>query len=49
MDSSKNEEGIGLKNIYNRIRFLKGEVDFDSAPGKGTAIVIHVPLPNTTS
>lgn len=37
-------EGIGLKNIQNRIRFLKGEVDFDSAPGKGTSIVIHVPL-----
>ncbi len=38
------EEGMGLKNIRNRIRFLKGEVDFDTAPGKGTSIVLHVPL-----
>ena len=39
-----NEEGMGLKNIRNRIRFLKGEVEFDTAPGKGTSIVLHVPL-----
>lgn len=37
-------EGIGLKNITSRIEFLKGTVDFDSAPGKGTLIAIHVPL-----
>jgi two-component system, NarL family, sensor kinase len=39
------EEGIGLKNILNRILFLKGEVD--TAPGKGTSIAIHVPLSGT--
>lgn len=38
------DEGMGLKNIRNRIRFLKGEVNFDTAPGKGTSIVIHVPV-----
>lgn len=43
-NAAGNNEGIGLKNIQNRIRFLKGVVDFDSAPGKGTSIVIHVPL-----
>ena len=37
-------EGIGLKNIISRISFLKGTVDFDSAPGKGTLVAIHVPL-----
>jgi two-component system, NarL family, sensor kinase len=42
------EEGIGLKNIESRIRFLKGEIDFDTAPGKGTSIVIHVPLDTET-
>lgn len=41
------EEGIGLKNIQSRIRFLKGEVDFDTSPGNGTSIVIHVPLKPT--
>ena len=37
-------EGIGLKNIITRIQFLKGTVDFDAAPGKGTSIVMHVPI-----
>lgn len=36
-------EGIGLKNIITRIQYLKGTVDFDSAPGKGTLVAIHVP------
>ena len=37
-------EGIGLKNISSRVAFLKGSVDFDSSPGKGTLVAIHVPL-----
>jgi signal transduction histidine kinase len=37
-------EGIGLKNITSRIEFLKGSVDFDSSPGKGTLVAIHVPI-----
>ncbi len=37
-------EGIGLKNIITRIQYLKGTVDFDSAPGRGTVIALHVPL-----
>jgi two-component system, NarL family, sensor kinase len=37
-------EGIGLKNIKTRIEYLKGTVDFDSAPGRGTLVAIHVPV-----
>lgn len=37
-------EGIGLKNIISRVGYLKGTVEFDSAPGKGTLVAIHVPL-----
>lgn len=36
-------EGMGLKNIGSRIAFLKGTVDFDSAPGRGTAVSVWVP------
>jgi len=45
-DTSKKEkfEGIGLKNILTRIQYLKGTVDFDSSPGKGTLVAIHVPV-----
>lgn len=35
--------GIGLKNIITRIEYLKGTVDFDSAPGRGTVVAFHVP------
>ena len=37
-------EGIGLKNINSRVAFLKGTVDFDSSPGKGTLVAIHIPM-----
>jgi signal transduction histidine kinase len=36
-------DGIGLKNIVTRIQYLKGTIDFDAAPGKGTLVAIHVP------
>ncbi|TZF86389.1 tetratricopeptide repeat protein (plasmid) [Pedobacter sp. BS3] len=37
-------EGIGLKNIHSRVELLKGIIDIDSAPGKGTLVAIHIPL-----
>lgn len=37
-------EGIGLKNIRSRVEFLKGTVDFDSSPGRGTLVAIHIPI-----
>ncbi len=45
-DSTDKEkfEGIGLKNIITRIEYLKGTVDFDSAPGRGTVVALHVPV-----
>lgn len=36
--------GIGLKNIISRIEFLSGTVHFDSTPGKGTNVIIEVPI-----
>jgi signal transduction histidine kinase len=37
-------EGIGLKNIMSRVEFINGLVHFDSAPGKGTRVIIDVPV-----
>jgi two-component system, NarL family, sensor kinase len=34
----QNIEGIGWKNIQSRVEFLKGTLDVQSAPGKGTAV-----------
>ena len=49
-DTSKQEtfEGIGLKNIISRIAYLKGTVEWESSPGKGTAVIIHIPADNKT-
>lgn len=40
-----NFEGIGLKNIVTRVEFLKGSVEWDSSPGNGTLVAIHIPIP----
>lgn len=37
-------EGIGMKNIYSRIGYLRGSIQFSSSPGKGTLAAIHIPL-----
>ena len=40
-NSLKNGTGIGLKNIETRMAFLKGSVDWESQPGKGTLVMLH--------
>jgi two-component system, NarL family, sensor kinase len=35
-------KGIGLSNIKNRVGFLKGKIDIDSAPDAGTTINIEL-------
>ncbi len=37
-------DGIGLKNIQTRIGYLKGSVEWNSTPGNGTLVAIHVPI-----
>lgn len=36
--------GIGLVNIRGRVRALNGEFHIDSHPGKGTSVLIDIPL-----
>ncbi len=36
--------GIGIKNIISRVQFLNGTIHFDSLPGKGTTIIVDIPL-----
>jgi signal transduction histidine kinase len=35
------EKGIGWTNIRNRVEFLKGRLDVQSAPNKGTSVLIE--------
>lgn len=43
LNQSNRQEGMGLKNIRTRIEYLKGTVEYNSKPGKGTLVAIHVP------
>ena len=36
-------EGIGLSNIQSRVNFLGGDIEFDSRPGAGTLVSMHIP------
>ena len=38
----KGTTGIGWANIQNRVDFLKGKVDINTEPGKGTSIFIEL-------
>lgn len=46
-DMSRLEEGYGVRNVRERIRLNYGEaygVAFESSPGKGTRVIIRVPV-----
>lgn len=36
--------GIGVKGMMARVEFLGGKMEYDSSPGKGTVVAIHIPL-----
>ncbi len=37
-------DGIGLSNIQSRVNYLKGNVEWNSAPEKGTVVMVEIPL-----
>ena len=41
-DAADAQKGIGLANIRNRVSFLQGKMDIESAPGKGTIVNIEI-------
>ena len=43
-DTSTSKEGIGLKNIQQRLQQLNATVILDSAINRGTAVTIEIPL-----
>ena len=40
----QNKEGMGLSNIERRVEHLEGTMEADSMPGKGTSVLIDIPL-----
>ncbi len=43
-DSNGENSGFGLSSIRERVEFLGGRFEMDSAPGSGTRIALRVPL-----
>ena len=41
-------DGLGLRNIAERVRILGGRLRIDSAPGTGTRLEVTAPLPAET-
>jgi len=40
----RSDGGFGLTSAHERLNLLGGSIEVDSAPGLGTAIVLHIPL-----
>jgi len=40
---SRDNKGIGLGNILSRVEYLKGSIEVDTAPGKGTTVIMEIP------
>lgn len=43
VSQTEHAAGIGLKNTVSRIKYLQGTIDFNSKPGSGTVVAIHIP------
>lgn len=44
MDKLKRSEGIGLSNVETRTKLLGGELNIESSLGRGTVIIIEIPI-----
>ena len=42
-DIEQLSQGIGQKNIRSRAEYLKGTVEWNTAPGKGTVVMVYIP------
>lgn len=41
---SNSQQGLGLQNIHNRTKSLKGIFEIDSTPNKGASITVEIPI-----
>ena len=48
-DTSRTPMGSGLRNMADRLAALRGQLEIQSAPSRGTIITGHLPIPVTSS
>lgn len=41
---ARKKQSMGLKNIEARVRGINGQLDFQTSPGKGTSVLISLPV-----
>lgn len=46
-DPQEARGGLGLESLQSRVRYLDGSLEVDTALGRGTATMVHVPLEKT--
>ena len=46
LNALKEKKGIGLGNVLSRVEYLRAKMNVDSVPGRGTTVIIDVPLRN---
>jgi signal transduction histidine kinase len=49
LQSDRARKGLGLIGMHERVNSLGGTLSIDSAPGRGTKLMIHVPLTKDSS
>jgi two-component system sensor histidine kinase UhpB len=42
--SERAKNGLGLRSIHERVRFMRGNVSVDSRPGAGTRVLVRIPI-----
>jgi signal transduction histidine kinase len=45
LDPAQRRKGLGLRGIDERVKELQGSMRISSEPGRGTHLVVHLPLP----
>jgi signal transduction histidine kinase len=45
VDNTGRRKGLGLRGIDERVKELQGTMRLECEPGRGTSIVVHLPLP----
>lgn len=45
LDPAQRRKGLGLRGIDERVKELQGTMGISCTPGRGTSLVVHLPLP----
>lgn len=44
IENRNSNQSMGMKNIFNRVEFIRGNIQIDTNPKSGTTIIIQIPV-----